>query len=84
MVLIISIIASAFFAFMLMNVIQGIQEAVNPVLAESNWISEEHYTAFYYAALLVTNVWFYIIVIIFFILAYWAYIYSQRKEAGYA
>jgi len=84
MVLIISLIASVFFAFMFMTVIEKVQDALNPTLGASSWASDNHYTAFYWAATLVTNIWTYIIAFVLFILAYWAYIYSQRRSAGYA
>jgi len=84
MVLIISLIASVFFAFMFMTVIEKVQDALNPSLTDTNWVSEDHYTAFYYAATLVTNIWTYIIAFALFVLIYWAYIYSQRRGAGYA
>lgn len=83
MVLIISLIASVFFAFMFMTVIEKVQDTINPQLIDTAWATEDHYTAFYWAATLVTNLWTYIIAFVLFILAYWAYIYSQRKGAGY-
>lgn len=83
MVLIAGLIVGVIFSFLFASAFQKIQEAFNPLLEESVWASEGHYTAFGYAATLVTNVWVYMIGFIIFILAYWVYIYNQRKGAGY-
>jgi hypothetical protein len=66
-----------------MNVVSKIQEAMNPLLTSDHWATTEHFNAFYYASLFLTNMWTYIIVFILFILGFWAYIYEQRKGAGY-
>lgn len=83
MVLIIALIAGIFFAFFYMNVIEKVQDTINPLIAEDQWAAATHYSLLYYATLFVTNLWTYIVAIIVFILAYWAYIYSQRRGAGY-
>lgn len=83
MVLIAALIVGSIVAFLLMNVVSHVQDAFEPTLTTSHWISSEAYMAYYYATMLVTNIWTYIIAIIFIILAYWLYIYNQRRSAGY-
>lgn len=83
-VLIMALAASLFFGFLLMNVVEKIQDAVNPLLDSEEWASDTHYDMFYYASLFVTNIWTYIMAFIVLIIAYWGYTYSQRKAAGYA
>jgi hypothetical protein len=65
-----------------MTMIQGVQEGVNPLLGVSTWATTEHFNTFYLAASLVTNLWTYIIGIIIIGLAYWAWIYTQRRGVG--
>jgi len=84
MVLIVGLIAGVAFSFLFMSAFENIQEAFNPSLAEENWVSEDHYTTFSYAAGFVTNIWTYLIGFVVFILTYWAYVYNQRRGAGYA
>jgi len=83
MVLIISIIAAVFFWFFFANAIESVQEAINPTLASGNWVSTDHYNAFVLAANFVNYLWMFLVAIAFFILAYWVYIYSQRRSVGY-
>jgi hypothetical protein len=83
MVLIISIIVAVFFWFFFANVVQALQTALNPSLAEGNWMSTEHYNAFVLAANFVTYLWVFLVAIVIFILAYWVYIYNQRRIVGY-
>jgi len=83
LVLIICLAAGIFFGFLFMNVVGVMQESINPLLAESNWASATHFTTFYYASLFVTNFWQYIVAFVVFVVAFWAYIYSQRRGAGY-
>lgn len=83
MVLIISIIVGVFFWFLFANVIESVQDTINPTLADSNWMTTDHYNAFVYAANFVTYLWTFMVALIIFILAYWVYIYSQRRSAGY-
>jgi hypothetical protein len=80
LVVIITLVACGFFWFLMANVVQGIQEAVNPSLVESNWIASEIYTAFTYASLFITNFWSFFLVILVLGVSYWIYIYSQRKR----
>ena len=82
-VIAICLVAGAFFAFLMLNIVGGVQEVVNPNLSESEWLTEDHFTAFYYATAFVTNLWTYIFAFIIFVIIYWAYIYSQRRSAGY-
>lgn len=84
MVLIVGLIVGVVFVFLFMSAFEHVQESFNPYLAEENWVSEEHYVAFGYAAGLVTNIWTYFIGFVVFILAFWAYVYNQRRGAGYA
>lgn len=66
-----------------MNLVEQVQASMNPLLASDQWATAAHYDAFYYAASFVTNVWTYVIAFVIFVLSYWAYIYSQRRGAGY-
>lgn len=75
--------AGIFFAFLFMNVIEKMQDAMNPLLAQDQWATVTHYDTFYYAAQFVTNIWTYIIALIVFIVGYWGWVYSQRRSAGY-
>jgi len=70
-------------AFIFMTMIEQVQAAFEPALTTSHWISGDAYMAYYYAATFVTNFWQYILAFIIFIVAYWLYIYNQRRGAGY-
>lgn len=83
MVLIMAIIVGAVFAFLFMDAIGGVQASLNLAVAEALDASPDYFTTFSLAATFVTNLWTYMVAVIFIILAYWAYIYSQRKGAGY-
>ncbi len=83
MVLIAIIVVGVLFAFLFMTVIAQFQTATEHSLAASQWASGDWYMAYYYATTFVTSLWQYIIVIILLIAAYWIYIYSQRRSAGY-
>lgn len=76
-------VTGIFFAFLFQNLISKIQDTLNPQLAQDQWASVGHYDAFYYAATFITNFWMYIAAFVVFIGAYWAYVYSQRRGAGY-
>lgn len=82
-VLMVALAAGVFFGFLFMNVIGTLQESINPLVGSEEWATTAHDTVFYYAATFITNIWQYIIVLVVFIVAYWAYIYQQRKGAGY-
>lgn len=82
--IILALAAGIFFAFLFMNLIEKIQDAMNPLLTQSQWATAAHYDAFYYAALFINNLWMGIVAFVIFIIAYWAYIYQQRRSAGYA
>lgn len=77
--LIIAIPAIIVFSFIFATVVQNVQEAVNPDLTADSWATEEHFNVFYSAATVVTNFWMYMIPIALIGLAYWAWIYTQRK-----
>ena len=83
MVIIVALIVGAFFSFMFMNLISAVQTAYEPILPASQFISGDAYMAYYYAATFITGLWKYILAIVIIILAYWVYIYTQRKGAGY-
>ena len=79
LLLIIAIPALIVFAFMFGTVIQAVQEGMNPSLGVETWVDSEHFNVFYTAASVVTNFWTYILGIILLGLAYWVWIYTQRK-----
>jgi uncharacterized BrkB/YihY/UPF0761 family membrane protein len=83
MVLVAVIAVGCVFGFLFMTAIGSIQDALNPMIEEGLSVSEEHLNTFSLAATLVTNLWTYIIAFIFIVAAYWAYIYSQRRSAGF-
>ena len=83
LVLIVSLFACVFIYFIYATAIQAVQEAINPLLAESEWLSGEHYTSFFYASTFVNALWTFFIALFIFGLLYWTYIYNQRRSAGY-
>jgi uncharacterized BrkB/YihY/UPF0761 family membrane protein len=82
LVLAICLAAGIFFGFLMMNVVEKVQDAINPLIDYDQWATDAHYDTFYLAASFVTNVWTYIIALIVFVLAYWGYTYSQRRTYG--
>lgn len=83
MVLIAALIIGCVVAFLLMTVISHVQETFGPALSASHWVSADLYMAYYYAATFITNFWQYIIAFVIIVMAYWLYIYNQRRSAGY-
>jgi hypothetical protein len=82
LVLILSLFTLIFLAFLFSSMVQSVQESFNPMLGVTSWVTAEHFNVFYLAASLVTNLWTYIIGVIILGLAYWAWIYTQRKGVG--
>lgn len=77
------IVAGAFFWFLYANVIQSVQENVNPQLGESEWATETHYAFFALANNFLTSFWTYLFALVVSVVAFWVYIYNQRRGAGY-
>lgn len=83
MVLIAIVVVGVFFWFVFANAIQGTQEAINPNLSEDKWASATHYLYFAFANNFLTYLWTFLVGVVVAVAAYWVWIYTQRKEAGY-
>ena len=81
LILIVGIVALAFFSFYFSSIVENVQHAFNPYLGSGSWVTNEHYNVFYVATGFLTNVWTYIYGFIFFGLIYFSYLYTQRRSA---
>jgi hypothetical protein len=79
-VVILAVFAVGFFIFIMGTAVQGIQEAINPMLNASEWYSVSHFNSFALAATFVTNLWMLFPAFLIFGLLYWGWVYSQKRS----
>ena len=81
-VLIITLVAGAFFWYLMAVVVESMQEATNSYYIEDNFPSVANYDAFALANTFINYFWTFFLAILVIGLAYYGWVYSQRKLAG--
>lgn len=80
-VIIATIFAVGFFAFLFATILEQVQTAINPQLINvSRWASSDHAYTFEAAAWFVNNLWVALIAFVIFGLGYWGYTEAQRRK----
>jgi len=80
-VVLVSLFAMAFLWFVMYAAFTPIRAGITAAMTPYD-VENSTYTSFEYADTFMSNFWAYFLVILILGLAYWAYIYSQRKQAS--
>jgi len=81
-VVLVTLFVMAFLWLVLYAVVVPLQAGINSIMAQYD-VANSSYQSYELANTFMTNLWAYLLVLVVLGLAYWIYIYSQRREVVY-